>query len=277
MEKTNIEVKNNLSLAKPIVLGLCIIITAAALCIGTVISVKIITAGIINAVEAATDGLVRFKQTGEGGITATGSASVDFKSDQASWGGSFSAHGSTAQDAFVKIRNDSEIIMNYLLDNGFNEREIAFLAVDIRQQFRSLYSFEGNYMGEEPAGYRLTQRIFVSSNDVDKVAEVSRDITRLIEHGVEFSSDAPEYTYSRLDELRLALIEEATKNAQQRVDIIADNANSKVGRLINANLGVFQITAWNSASEGFSSSGTFNTYSIWKTASVTVRLHYEVE
>lgn len=262
---------------KSLIIGLCAVAAATVIGVSTVMAVEMASGRLYETVGSAVNGLVKYKQSGEGGITATGSATVDFKSDQATWGGSFSAVGETAQDAYAQIKHDGEIIKKYLLDNGVDDDQLTFQAVDIRQQFRSLYSAEGNYMGEEPDGYRLTQRIFVSSPDVDKIEEISRDITRLIESGVEFYSDAPEYTYTRLDELKLTLIEEATQNAKQRIDLIAENADSRVGRLINANLGVFQITAWNSASEEYSASGTFNTRSIWKTASITVRLYYAVD
>lgn len=262
---------------KPVIYSLCGVIIAAVLGIGAVRAVDMASARLYDTADLAVKGLVAYKQTGEGGITATGSATVDFKSDLASWGGSFTANGATVQEAYAKIKSDGEVIRSYLLENGVTEDQLTFQAVNINQQFRSLYSEYGSYMGEEPDGYRLTQRIYVSSSDVDNIAEISRDVTRLIESGIEFYSDTPEYTYTQLDELKLTLIEEATQNAKQRVDIIAQNAESRVSRLINANLGVFQITAWNSASEEYSAAGTFNTSSILKTASITVRLYYAVE
>ena len=79
-----------------------------------------------------------------------------------------------------------------------------------------------------------------------------------------------------MDELKLQLIEEATQNAKQRIDIMAEGTGGKAGKLLNANLGVFQITAQNSDSE-YSYGGSFDTSSRNKTASITVKLNYGVD
>jgi hypothetical protein len=48
-----------------------------------------------------------------------------------------------------------------------------------------------------------------------------------------------------------------------------------LGRLISANMGIFQITGQNST-EDYSWGGTFNTSAKDKTASITMRLSYGV-
>ena len=49
------------------------------------------------------------------------------------------------------------------------------------------------------------------------------------------------------------------------------------GKLLSANLGVFQITAKNSGSESYSYDGYLDTSSRYKTANITVRLNYAAE
>lgn len=221
---------------------------------------------------------VKYKKFANGnGITVTGSASCDFESDLVVWRGSFSAYGYTPKDAYQSIKHDADIIRQYLLDNGISESEIAFSSVSISQRYVSEYNDEGNFIGEYPDGYDLYQSLSVTSNDLDKVDAISRDITKLIESNIEFVSEAPEYYYTKLDELKLDLIEQATENAKSRADIIADGTNAHANRLLSANLGVFQITAQNSASEEYSYGGTFNTSSRYKTASITVKLNYAAD
>ena len=87
---------------------------------------------------------------------------------------------------------------------------------------------------------------------------------------MQFASEEPEYYYTKLDELKLQLIEEATQNAKDRIDLMAQGTGSTVGELSSANLGVFQITAQNSNTE-YSYGGYFDTSSRNKTASITVR------
>lgn len=242
----------------------------------------------IISVSVAVNGFVSYrKSANSGGITVTGSTSRDFTSDLIVWRGYFSERGDTAKEVYKKIKNDTKIVKDYLLKNKVTESELIFSAVNIERQYSYLNDDNGNYLyddygnaiPEEIKGFELTQEFQVTSADVDKIESISRDITELIDSGVELISDYPEYYYTKLDELKLEMIEEATQNAKSRIDIMASNSNGTVGNLLNANLGVFQITAQNSDSEEdeYSYGGTFNTSSKEKTATVTVRLNYAVE
>jgi uncharacterized protein len=71
------------------------------------------------------------------------------------------------------------------------------------------------------------------------------------------------------------MIAEATKDAYTRAQKIAENAGGGVGKLKNADMSVFQITAQNS-SEDYSWGGSYNTTSKKKTAT-TIKLDYEIE
>lgn len=232
----------------------------------------------ICCVSILTNGMQAFKQEAKSdGITATGSASYDFTADLIVWRGSFTAKGMTTQEAYNEIKRNSDVIKNYLIENGVPEKEIIFSSISINQEFQYEYNEDGIITRQIPDGYNLYQEVSVTSSDVDKIEQISRDITTLIESGVEFFSDPPEYYYTKLDELKLQMIDMATENAKSRIDIMAEKANCKIGKLLNASLGVFQITASNSDSEEYSYGGTFNTSSKEKTASITVRLNYEVK
>ncbi len=245
----------------------CPVLTALILAAAAVICTSMLMTAILG-----------FKKSGSGnGLSATGSASCDFESDLIVWRGSFSVHGDTPKAAYSLIKKDAQLVQKYLEENGVATDEMAFSSVSISQSYTSRYDEEGNYIGDEENGYDLTQSLTVSSSDVDKVESISRDITQLIESGVEFESEHPEYYYTRLDEMKLELIEKATANAKERIDLMAQGSGATLGNLLTANLGVFQITARNSANEGYSSGGTFNTSSRYKTASITVKLNYTAD
>ena len=218
--------------------------------------------------------ITKYKKYSSGsGITVTGSASCDFESDLIVWRGSFSAYGMTPKTAYRSIKNNADVIKDYLIENGISEDELSFSSVSISQHWVTKYNDDGKRIGEYLDGYDLYQSVTVTSEDIDKVDDISRDITKLIESNIEFESDSPEYYYTKLDELKLDLIEQATANAKARADIIADGTNAKTTQLLSANLGVFQITAQNSDSE-YSYGGTFDTSSKNKTATITVKLNY---
>ena len=121
----------------------------------------------------------------------------------------------------------------------------------------------------------LKQNLKIESSEVSKIEDLSRDITTLIDSGIEIQSGAPYYFYSKLSDLKIDMIAEATKDADIRAQKIADNASTKLGKLINGQMGVFQIVAKNST-EKYSWGGTHNKTSKYKTATVTMRLNYEL-
>lgn len=219
-----------------------------------------------------------WKTTHEGKqtIKVTGLATKDFTADLIVWNGSFSQHAATLKDAYALLKGNATVIQNYLKGKGVQEKQIVFSAVDIRKEFKTLYNDKGESIGSEFDGYTLTQSVEIESNDVDRVEKLSREVTELIDAGVELSSGNPEYYYTKLADLKIEMLAAATKDARVRAEKIAENADSDIGSLKKADMGIFQITAQNS-SEDYSWGGAFNTSSKRKTASITVKLEFDVD
>ena len=243
----------------------------------TFASVFVIAAAAVVCTMIFTKGLVTYKTNGTGGLSATGSASVDFEADLIVWRGTYSTFASTTGEAYRNLNRDAAKIKDFLGNYGISESDVVFSAIDISKRYTSNYNDEGNYVGDTFAGYELYQTVTVSSENVDSVEEVSRDITKLIEDGVEFTSNNPEYYYTDLDSLKLELVKAATENAKERIDLMAEGSGCRPGKLVSSNLGVFQITAKNSSDDEYSSGGTYNTSSREKTATITVKLNYTAE
>ena len=126
-------------------------------------------------------------------------------------------------------------------------------------------------------GYRLTQRVRIESNDVEKVEKVQRQIVELLDRGINIDDNSLAYYYTKLSDLKIEMLAEATENARNRAQTIAKSAGARLGGLQTANMGVFQITAPNSSDEEYSWGGTFNTTSKRKRASINMRLTYFVK
>lgn len=212
----------------------------------------------------------------DGTISVTGLGKADFTSDLIVWEGSFSEENGNLQQAYRDLEKDKKIISDYLLSKGITVDELVFNAVNSRKDTRAKYTSDGNYVGEEFLGYVLTQSIQINSNDVEKVENVSREITELLNKGIQFYSQAPRYYYTKLADLKIEMISKATADAKTRAEMIAENSGGKLGQLISAKMGIFQITGQNS-NEDYSWGGTYNTESKEKTASITIKLDYEVD
>jgi len=207
-------------------------------------------------------------------ISVTGLGSTDFVSDLIVWSGSFTKKNIDLQTAYVELNKDRNTIKQHLLSKGILPDEIVFTSVNIKKEYNYTKNRDGNRKSRF-TGYKLSQRIQIESQEVDKIENVSREVTELINYGVEFNSQNPQYYYTKLAELKIEMIAEATKNARLRAEKIAENSGAKLGDLKNAKMGIFQIIAQNS-SEEYSWGGAFNTSSKRKTATITMKLTFEI-
>ena len=208
-------------------------------------------------------------------IDVVGMAQKDFTSDLIVWKGSFTGKATTMAEAYGQIKSNAATVKAYLAEKGVTDDETVFSAVSIDREYHTEYDKNGN--GTQVFdGFTLTQRVTIRSARVDAVEKVSREVTDLIDKGVEFYSENPEYYYTGLAALKLEMLAAATKDGTDRAENIAKNAKAGVGALEDANMGTFQITAQNS-SEDYSWGGSFNTSSKQKTASITVRLAFGID
>jgi len=217
-------------------------------------------------------GVYKARYTAKDSIQVTGIGSSDFKSDLIVWEGTFTARDPELKQANAKIDQDREQVRKHLIEKGVSSEEIQFSSVDINREYRSGYDEKGKHFSHFQ-GFRLTQRVTIESSEVDKVERISREVTELINYGLELYSNPPNYYYTRLNELKREMVAAATEDARTRAELIAGNANAKLGKLKNASMGVFQIIGQNS-NEDYSWGGSFNTSSKMKTASITVRLEF---
>lgn len=215
------------------------------------------------------------RNRGMDSISVTGLGKQDFTSDLIVWNGRFTRKSMELKSAYQQLDTDRATIKAYLLGKGIKENEMVFSAVDINKEER--YVQEGEYKGHyEFDGYRLTQNVQIESNAVDEVERITREVTELINKGVEFYSNPPQYYYTKLAELKVTMIAAATEDATIRAKQIAEKADSDLGPLRSASMGVFQIIAQNS-NEDYSWGGAYNTTNKHKTATITMRLKFGVD
>jgi len=204
-----------------IILGVCI---AAA----TIISSVILSQGFLKVMKFTREN-----------INVTGSATKEIKSDYIVWNGSFSRREVDLTTAYKKIREDLEKVKQYLASKGVNEKEV------IISQITTTTVYKKNEKGNDTndiQGYRLLQGIEIRSHDVERIDKVSRESTELIDQGIEFESNAPQYFYTEIDKLKIEMLALATANAKQRAESMAKSTGNKIGLMRSARMGVFQIT-----------------------------------
>ena len=208
-------------------------------------------------------------------ISVTGLGEKDFTSDLIVWNGSFTRKNLDLQKAYQELNRDNEAIREYLLKKGVSEEEIIFSSIDINQEYDYIYE-GGNFRSQTFTGYRLNQSVQIESKKVDEIENISRQVTELINLGITFYSQPPQYYYTQMAELKLEMIASATEDARLRAEQIALNSASRIGKLKNARMGVFQIIAQNS-NEEYSWGGSYNTSSKMKTATIPMKLEFGIK
>jgi hypothetical protein len=209
-------------------------------------------------------------------ITVTGLAERHFDSDLVVWEGRFRTLDKDLKAAFAALERDRQTVRGFLKERAIGPDAVAFSAVEIDKRFSREPTGQPNTYRDVFVGYQLTQQLRIESTDIGRIEKLSREITELINLGVEIYSEAPKYYYTKLGALKVEMLGLATKNAYERARRIAENAKGRLGKLKFARLGVFQIVARNS-DESYTWSGAYNTSSMMKTGAVTVKLQYELD
>jgi Uncharacterized protein conserved in bacteria len=245
---------NFLKNSQIIVLGICI---AAA----TIVSSMIISGGVLKVMKFTREQ-----------ISVTGSATEEIVSDYIIWKGNFSRRDTSLKAAYASLKSDLEKIKSYLKAKGVAENDINMSSVATTTVYKK--NEKGNDTNDIQY-YLLYQSVEIRSTDVGKITDVSREVTELIDQGIELESQAPEYFYMKLDELKIKMLAKASENAKLRAENMVKAAGNKIGLMRSARMGVFQITP--ATSTDISDYGMNDTTSLDKKVMAVVTVSFAIE
>jgi len=205
-------------------------------------------------------------------ISVTGSAKKEIVSDLGFLRGTISVQSSTSESAFAELNRQKPILISYLERKGFPKDKIEFNTISSYPVYEM--SDQG-YQTGRINGYVYSQRIEIQSTDVNKIKELSLDITSLIERGVSFNVEQPEYHYTKMADLKIEIQAAAAKDAMIRAQKIAEATDRDLGPMRSARMGVLQITP--KFSNAISDYGINDLSSIEKEIIGVVNASFEIE
>jgi hypothetical protein len=159
---------------------------------------------------------------------------------------------------------DTKAARAFLTSQGFVDADYTISPVFMNED----YTYNNNN-SNAPKQYILTETLTLSSNDISKITNIAKSVNSLAASGVIISTQALEYYYSKLPDLRVSLLSNAIADAKARAAKLAEAGGSKVGKLRNASSGVVQVIAPNSVD--VSDYGSYDTSSIDKEVMITVK------
>jgi len=205
-------------------------------------------------------------------ISVTGSAKKEIVSDLGFLRGTISVQSSTSESAFAELNRQKPIVISYLERKGFPKDKIEFNTIS---SYAVYEMSDQGYQTGRINGYVYSQRIEVQSTDVNKIKELSLDITSLIERGVSFNVEQPEYHYTKIADLKIEIQAAAAKDAMIRAQKIAEATDRDLGPMRSARMGVLQITP--KFSNAISDYGINDLSSIEKEIIGVVNASFEIE
>lgn len=179
----------------------------------------------------------------ERSVTVKGLAQRDVIADIVLWPIEFAAAGNQLQELYELMEQHTQKITAFLIKSGVAPEEITYASPSITDRLAQQWG------GNEKAEFRYTatQTVTLYSKNVEAVRAVMGQLSELGKQGIVFTGDSyqsqTEYIYTSLNQIKPAMIEEATRNAREVGEKFAKDSASKLGKIKHASQGQFSVSS----------------------------------
>lgn len=205
-----------------------------------IIEAAILALGLILLGLAVKSGIKTFSQR-DRVVNVKGLAEREVQADKAIWPLVYKDVGSDLTALYNNLNVKNQTIVSFLKSNGINDNEISISAPQVVDMEAERYS-----QNSSPYRYNITSVITVSSDNVDLVRKLMSEQGELLRQGIAVTGGDYQYNvqfmFTKLNDIKPQMIEEATKNARESAIKFAEDSNSKLGKIKSANQGQFSIS-----------------------------------
>lgn len=127
----------------------------------------------------------------------------------------------------------------------------------------------GGYARGAAPDFAVSQAILVRTAQVDVLARLALEPLEFVDEVI-LTRGAPAYRIAQLDDARRELLEAATKDARRRAEVMVAGSGSRVGALLEASQGMFEVTSPENPGDDY------DTTAIDKVVRVVVTLRLEI-
>lgn len=178
------------------------------------------------------DGLVRMKQS-DRAVTVRGLAERDVTADLATWTIAYSAAAGDLQSAQAKADTDTRAIRSFFTSLGFDAEAIQPTGANVTQN-----------TNEGLTTFTVKQRMSLRTTDIKKAEAAVKRQFDIVKSGVQIEEGSGmSYTFTKLNNLKPAMIAQATKDARKSAEQFAQDSGTGVGSIKSATQGYFEVTA----------------------------------
>lgn len=208
-----------------------------SLSLSLVLMALLVALGLVVAGWFASQGMARLK-TQDRYVTVKGSAERIVEADLLVWPLPHSVGGNDLPEVQRHLDANTAAIRDFFLQAGFKAEEIVVSPP--RLEDRWAYAYGEN---RPPERYRYSNTVSLRTNGVDKALAALRRSGELVGRGVMIGEGSqPDFDYTKLNDIKPALIAEATANARDSAEQFAKDSHSRLGGIRSANQGVVTIS-----------------------------------
>ena len=174
-------------------------------------------------------------------VTVKGLCEKEVMADKVIWPIIYKQGGNELGTLYNTVQEMNRTIIEFLKEAGVTDDEITVNAPSILDTRTNLYGERNTYH------YIITAGITVCSNQVDRIVKLQTEQAKLYEKGIpvgmgENWSHPTTYSFTGLNDIKPAMIEEATINARQAAEKFAKDSHSKLGKIKTATQGQFSVS-----------------------------------
>ncbi len=171
-------------------------------------------------------------------VSVRGLSEREVIADQALWPVKSSAAANSLAEIYTQIDSSQKAIVGFLQAKGFSNGEIMISQPQVSDRQAQLY-YDNNSGNNQR--YIAEISVLLKTNKIEQVKKASQEISELVGKGVTLTPTNVEYVYTKLNEIKPAMIEEATQEARKAADKFAKNSGSWIGGIKHAYQGLFTI------------------------------------
>lgn len=199
----------------------------------------ILAAGIAVAGLALRSGIVAFKDR-DRTVSVRGLAEREVKANKVTWPLIYREMGDDPAEIYHRMAEKNRLVVAFLKKGGVKDEEISLNPPKLRDSQADNYNERALYR------YTATGVVTVTSTEVDRVRQLMRRQGELMTQGVaivtgDWNDNSVTYEFTGLNDIKPAMVEEATKNARAAAEKFAEDSGSRLGSIRTASQGLFSI------------------------------------
>ena len=200
-----------------------------------IIAISVVIAGL-----SLRSGIVTFKEM-DRKVSVKGLAEREVKADKVTWPLIYKEIGNDPSEMYDRLSSKNKRVITFLKSAGIKDSDISVNPPVISDRQADNYGNEiMNYR------YKATSVITVTSSEVDKVRQLMRRQSELMKQGIaivseEYGNNSITYEFTGLNKIKPEMVEEATNNARTTAQKFAEDSDSRLGGIRNAQQGQFSI------------------------------------